>query len=199
MNARQPALRDFLHLTGLGLRARTGAMPAAAPVIDAILTRLERVEPSSSRDAPDRLTIDQWLAPALAEARRAGGMAETLANAFARTEPDLAWRRRRGSEMQRDRFADHHANATIVGPGGLEARDDVWVGVSVMAPQTRYPDHAHPPEEVYLSLSDGEWRQGQEPWHRPGIGGLVHNPPNVLHAMRSGPRPLLAIWCLLLA
>jgi hypothetical protein len=173
-------------------------MRAAAPVIDAVLARLERVAPSPSRDARDRLAVEGWLGPALAEARRAGGMAEALANAFAAIEPDLAWGRRRGSEAGRDRFADHHANATIVGPGGLEAREDVWVGVSVMAPQIRYPDHAHPPEEVYLSLSDGEWRQEQRPWHRPGIGGLVHNPPNVLHAMRSGPRPLLAIWWLLL-
>ena len=199
MNARQPALRDFLHLTSRGLRAQAGVMPAAAPVIDAVLTRLERVEPSSSGDGHDRLAVEGWLAPALAEARRAGGMAETLANALAAMEPDLVWRRRPGSEKHAGRFADRHANATIVGPGGLEARDDVWVGVSVMAPETRYPDHAHPPEEVYLSLSDGEWRQEQKPWHRPGIGGLVHNPPHVLHAMRSGSGPLLAIWCLLLA
>ena len=65
-----------------------------------------------------------------------------------------------------------------------------------MAPNTRYPDHRHPPEEVYLVLSPGEWRQGDGAWHEPGPGGVVHNPPAIVHAMRSGDTPLLAIWCL---
>ena len=31
------------------------------------------------------------------------------------------------------------------------------VGVSLMAPAVQYPDHRHPPEEVYLALvDDGE-------------------------------------------
>ena len=199
MNARQPALRDFLGLTRQGLRAQAGAMPAAVGVIDATWARLERVAPSSPPEAPDRLAVAAWLEPALAETRRVGGTPGALADAFAAIEPDLAWRPRPGSEEGGDRFADRHANATIVGPGGLEPRQDVWVGVSLMAPETHYPDHAHPPEEVYLALSDGEWRQEQHPWHRPGIGGLVHNQPNVTHAMRSGAKPLLASRCLLLA
>jgi quercetin dioxygenase-like cupin family protein len=84
----------------------------------------------------------------------------------------------------------------IVGPGGLESRDDVWVGASVMAPHVRYPDHQHLPEEVYLVMSPGEFRQGDAPWFEPGVGGTFYNPPNIVHAMRSGESPLLAIWCL---
>ncbi|HJV72663.1 MAG TPA: dimethylsulfonioproprionate lyase family protein, partial [Noviherbaspirillum sp.] len=34
-------------------------------------------------------------------------------------------------------------------------------------------------------------------WFHPGIGGGIHNAPNSLHAMRSGPAPFFAIWCLL--
>ena len=91
---------------------------------------------------------------------------------------------------------DGHANALIVGPDGLEPREDARVGVSLMAPAVQYPDHRHPPEEVYVALSPGEWRQGDGPWHAPGPGGLVYNPPGIVHAMRSGKTPLLAIWCL---
>ena len=29
------------------------------------------------------------------------------------------------------------------------------VGISLMAPHVRYPDHRHPPEEVYVSLAGG--------------------------------------------
>lgn len=46
---------------------------------------------------------------------------------------------------------------TILGPGGIEERDDVWVGATLMAPLVTYVDHDHPPEEVYLALTPGEW------------------------------------------
>jgi hypothetical protein len=39
-----------------------------------------------------------------------------------------------------------------------------------MAPNTRYPDHRHPPEEIYVVLSGGQWRQASGPWYEPGIG-----------------------------
>jgi quercetin dioxygenase-like cupin family protein len=60
----------------------------------------------------------------------------------------------------------------------------------------RYPDHRHPPEEIYIAMSRGEWRQASNPWHEPGIGNLVYNPPNIVHAMRSADQPLLAVWFL---
>ena len=84
----------------------------------------------------------------------------------------------------------------IVGPHGLEPRDDVWVGVSLLAPAVLYPDHRHLPEEIYLVLSKGYWRQESDAWLQPGIGGIVYNPPDIVHAMRSGEAPLFAIWCL---
>ena len=89
-----------------------------------------------------------------------------------------------------------HANATIIGSEGLEIRRDVWIGASLLAPHTRYPDHRHPPEEIYVVLSGGQWRQASNPWHEPGVGGFVYNPPNIVHAMRSTERPLLALWFL---
>jgi hypothetical protein len=70
------------------------------------------------------------------------------------------------------------------------------IGVSLMAPNLQYPDHRHPPAEVYYSLSPGSWRQGDGPWVTPGIGGLIYNPSNIVHSMRSSDVPLLAIWCL---
>jgi quercetin dioxygenase-like cupin family protein len=119
-----------------------------------------------------------------------------LADGFAGIEPQLGWKIRAGAEMQGERFVNGHANATIIGPEGLEIRNDVWIGVSLLAPHIQYPDHRHPPEEVYVVLSGGQWRQERDPWHEPGIGGLVYNPPNVVHAMRSMELPLLALWFL---
>ena len=56
----------------------------------------------------------------------------------------------------------------ILGPAGLENRRDVWFGVSLLAPHVRYTDHSHAPEETYLVLSDGEFRQGDGDWFTPG-------------------------------
>ena len=41
-----------------------------------------------------------------------------------------------------------------------------------------------------IAMSRGEWRHASKPWHEPGIGNLVYNPPNIVHAMRSAAQPL---------
>ena len=85
----------------------------------------------------------------------------------------------------------------IVGPNGLEDRHDVWVGLSLLAPGVRYPDHNHSPEEIYLVLTDGQFRQGDGGWFTPGLGGTFYNEPSIRHAMASpAATPLLAVWCL---
>lgn len=121
-----------------------------------------------------------------------------LAKTFLSIEPLLKWRRRPGGgPAASGNFEDGHANAMIIGPGGFEPRTDVWLGVSLLAPDVRYPDHFHAPEEVYLVMSPGEFSQGEGPWFAPGIGGSFYNPPGIVHAMRSGAQPLFAFWLLL--
>ena len=111
---------------------------------------------------------------------------------------DLVWAQRPAGSDDPPGFRDAHANATIVGVDGLEVRDDIRIGASLVAPGIAYPAHRHPPEELYLVLSDGEWRNTDHDWWAPGVGGLVHNPPGIEHAMRAGDGPLFAIWCLLI-
>lgn len=118
------------------------------------------------------------------------------ARALLALSPALSWWHRTADVIPGSPFANGHANATVVGRGGLEERDDVWVGISLMAPGVEYPEHHHPPEEVYLVLSPGHWQQAGGDWFEPGIGELVYNTPHIMHAMRSGSAPLLATWCL---
>lgn len=146
--------------------------------------------------AAARVPVCHHLPAALERARSLAGHVADLANAFAAIEPQLRWKTRPGAEAHGEQFFSHHANANIVGAEGIETREDVWIGVSLMAPGTRYPDHRHPPEEIYVVLSDGEWCNTETPWHAPGIGNLVYNPPNIVHAMRSAQQPLLALWFL---
>ncbi len=119
-----------------------------------------------------------------------------LASAFAAVEAKLRWTHRRNSGTLGARFRDGHGNAMLIGPGGIEERSDVWVGATVMAPDITYPDHDHPPEEVYIALSPGEWWNAAMDWTEPGPGGIIYNPPGILHAMRSGAQPFLALWFL---
>lgn len=168
---------------------------ASRALVDEIFAGLGRARGARARQSA-RLPACRYLEPALA---RAGEWAEgaALVRAFAALSPALAWYRRIGSEAHGEAFHDGHANAFLVGPGGFADLAGVAVGVSLLAPHVRYPDHRHPPEELYLVLSPGCWRRGSSGWFEPGVGGLVHNPPDVVHAMRADARPLLAVWCLL--
>jgi hypothetical protein len=89
-----------------------------------------------------------------------------------------------------------YATTEIAGPDGIERRGDVWIGVSSLAPFAAYPRHRHAPEEVYLALSPGAYRQGAGEWFEPGIGGAFYNPPHEVHELRAGSAPMLAVWVL---
>ena len=124
-----------------------------------------------------------------------GGNLGKLAVALREIEPNLSWNNQ--SERRKSAvLAENYADSFIVGPRGFVPSSRVEIGVSVMAPHTTYPDHRHPPEELYLVLSQGEWRQNADAWHEPGVGGVVYNPANIVHAMRANAKPLFAIWCL---
>ena len=122
-----------------------------------------------------------------------------LAEALAKLEPEFHWAvRPSGGANSSSNWPGGHANAMIIGPGGLEERSDVAVGVSLLAPNVRYPDHNHGPEEIYLVLTPGLFQHGTSGWFEPGPGGTLHNVPNIQHAIASGSDPLLAVWCLLM-
>jgi hypothetical protein len=161
---------------------------------------LARMEQPGTARAGDgsRLPVCAYLDVALAIDTSYDPSLGRLVEAFKDIEPMLEWRRRtKYDHSASDNFVDGHANAMIIGPGGLEERSDLWLGVTLMAPHVRYPDHDHAPEEVYLVLSEGEFKQGEGSWFSPGIGGSFYNIPGIKHAMRSVDTPLFALWALL--
>ncbi len=195
MTSRPADLETFLDAALAAFGARATDAPARVSVsrIGAALQRPGAVSPEPGA----RLPVCDLLGDAADPARFAAPDLRRVAETFAAIEPRLVWRRRSGDCPNASAsFAAGHANALIVGPGGLERRSDVWLGVSLMAPDVRYPDHSHPPEETYLVLSEGEFRHGASGWFSPGVGGTLHNPPGIGHAMRSGAAPLLAFWAL---
>lgn len=193
---RDTALQNFIDVTRQALAARLSPEKPAGQVAAKIFAALEN--PGAIADTPSlRQPVCDQLDAALENARKDASDIAVLADTFQTIEPRLSWSPRPGAEKVSEAFASGHANATIIGPDGIETRSDVRIGVSLMAPQVQYVDHHHPPAEVYLVLSPGTWRQADRPWHEPGVGGTVFNTPNIVHAMKSGEAPLFAIWCLL--
>lgn len=195
MHASEPrdaALQRLLVALGAALTARCRPGSPAAALAARIDSALATAGAAAPVQPGHTLPVCAQLTGAIATAR--DGPCPAVAGALADLAPRLRWTRRPGATDPA--FRDSHASTRLTGPEGLERRDDVVVGVSLLAPRVRYPDHQHPPEELYLVLSAGQWRQQDGPWHEPGPGGIVHNPPGIRHAMRSGGAPLLAIWCL---
>jgi len=149
-----------------------------------------RLLPDNNPVAPEPIRL-----PVCALLGEALSAATPLLDAFRAVEPRLSWQPRKGDAGD-ERFKACHANTMLVGPGGLESRSDLWVGATLMAPNTSYPVHHHPPQEIYLVLSEGEWWKQETGWFSPGPGGTVHNCPDALHAFRSVAKPLLALWAL---
>lgn len=144
---------------------------------------------------PQRLPVCTWFDQVLEAPPAEPDLAALFASLQA-VSPLLPWRRRSGGATASANFDADHANAMLLGPGGIEQRHDIWLGMSLLAPRTRYPDHRHTPEETYLVLSPGQFRHGDSDWFEPGMGGSFYNTPDILHAMRADKAPLFALWAL---
>ena len=192
---RSDALSRFLDAARNTLCALVESGTPAGDAAERIFGALAASTGTIVRSEAEAPPACQYLSAALDRARGVASIA-SLAAAFSDLAPELAWRGRPGAEAHGEEFSEGHANTLIVGPGGLEQRDDVLVGASLVAPGVRYVDHHHPPEEIYIVMSGGEWYREGKGWYVPGAGGTVYHPPNVVHAMRAGSAPLLAVWTL---
>ncbi|MEI2807192.1 dimethylsulfonioproprionate lyase family protein [Albidovulum sp.] len=193
---RDPAVAEFLGVLEAAVMACApeGSEERSAALRAFDCCRRLTGAPSAAAALPQ--AVCAVLPDALAVARDAGrpALRRVVAGAFAALAPRLQWRPR--TSATDPAFRDAHANAMVLGPSGIELRDDVQIGATLMAPGTLYPNHSHPPEEVYLALTPGEWWNTRMDWTDPGPDGLIYNPPGITHAMRSGTAPFLAVWML---
>jgi len=202
VTARDPDFQELLDAFFDGLAAKVEPGSAAAGAV----ARVKIAAGTMGKSAPGSFGDDlpaacAHLPAALANARAAGGAAARAAAALEKLGPRIGWYRRQGLDAEAEPdFPERHALASLIGPadrtGSLEVRDDLRVGISLVAPGASYPDHRHPPEELYLALTAGSWRQDRGPWFSPGPGGIVYNTSNIFHGMRAANEPQLALWCL---
>lgn len=194
MTLRSSGLQSFLDAALEAMR-KFAVDPDARRTIERVAAAL--ATPARPRTGPGgRLPVCALLGDALASAAADPLLARAVAG-FEAIEPRLVWDLKENPGATASPcFDEQHANTMIVGPRGLEERDDVWLGATLMAPAARYPDHSHPPEEVYLVMSPGEFRQADAGWFSPGIGGSLYNPPWIMNAMRAVGSPFFAFWTL---
>jgi hypothetical protein len=149
--------------------------------------------------APHRLqaSLEPFLSQALIDAPRNDKHLVAAVEALGTILPHVTWIKRQAQSDQDDSFVERHGHGIITGPGGLFESSTLTLGLALMAPDTCYPYHQHPPAEFYVVLSPGEWYREDEGWWSPGAGGIVLNPASCVHAMRSADVPLLALWGLL--
>ena len=112
-----------------------------------------------------------------------------------RLHGDLAWSQTYGAADVSAAFLDRYGWTELIGLTGPIASQRLACGFLLLGPAVEYPSHHHPAEEIYLVLSGtADWRRGDEPWMQRPPGALVHHPPDMRHAMRTGDAPLLALY-----
>ena len=191
---RPAALARFISAFDAGTRGMLGDGHPASAITQRVCSALQRPSGDAGDGSCQTLPACRHLDAALAHTSAGAASLAELADALHALAPLLLWCR--STRAGTPEFSEGHANTQIVGPDGMERRSDVVLGASLLAPNVAYPFHGHPPEEIYLVMSEGEWFTREAGWYSPGIGGIVHHPPDVMHAMRSGATPLLAVWCL---
>ena len=194
MNSRNKALSEFItaHKTVVDTLTQSS--------IKTFLNRCHESLPKSGepncKDVSNLEPVCKYIPESLKLARNQSPELIQLAQKFDNLYRHLPWYPSNRSSDKNEAFYNGHANAVITGNGGLEEHKSVRFGASLIAPHLEYPYHRHPPEEGYLVISEGDWRQGSGGWFHRNPGETVHNVPNIWHAMRSGKSPLLAVWML---
>ena len=99
-----------------------------------------------------------------------------------------------------DHFMANYAFVQMVG-SQFDAMPVPWpntrirLGITLQGPNTYYPPHNHPAEEIYIVLAGaGAWRQGEQPWRERPPGSIIFHSSLEPHAMRTGGAPLLALF-----
>ena len=151
---------------------------------------LDRPEPAAS------LGVLRHLDAALATA--ATRPLGVIAQAFAAAHPSCRWRQNANyiADPALAGFCAGYGYTEVIGDQAFVASAAVRAGFMLLAPETTYPSHHHPAEEVYHVLSGtAEWQRGSEPWHARPPGSAIHHPPHMPHATRTLAEPLLVLYC----
>jgi hypothetical protein len=189
---RSPDLQSFLTLTEAAIRYASGATNRCGWLPNEYLRRYRRrlARPERGGGSAARLPPS------------ADGTGERALSARSAWRPGRCVCRHRAATPLEDVGRRRHAGRVLL----ERARQCYNRRLGGTRDTARCPDRCQPHGTGYAisrpsSSTQGDlyrnverqWHQTSGPWHEPGIGCLVYNHPNVVHAMRSTEQPLLAL------
>jgi hypothetical protein len=138
------------------------------------------------------LPVLRWLSDIAGDGAAFGG---DLAAAVCQAARSLAWRQTYTAKDIDRVFLDNYGWSEILGRNGPLESEQIACGLLMLGPSTLYPRHRHEAEEMYLPLSGtASWQQGDAVWRERSPGTPIYHASNEPHAMRTGARPLLALY-----
>ncbi|MFS8147310.1 dimethylsulfonioproprionate lyase family protein [Rhizobium sp. BR 249] len=190
---RPQPLQEFLNGVG-GLMLSAEAPAVASFVAGKVLQKLLKTGKMRAEGQP-LPGAPEGLDDAVAHLAKSGRKYEALAGQFRSLADSLLWRRGRSGPFASLNFGNTHSHAVVVGPGGMEERADLRLGVIYMNRYTRFPDHVQTQPRAFLLLSPAEISLGDSQWFSAATGTVFANDAGQSFAIRCTARPLLAVWC----
>jgi quercetin dioxygenase-like cupin family protein len=81
------------------------------------------------------------------------------------------------------------------GPPALIKDAEISFGLMFLGPQTHYPLHSHPADEIYYTVTGPSfWRTADDAWSSREAGEIIHHPSWIPHATLAGDRPLVLLY-----
>jgi len=171
-------------------RRQTG-FDALAHELGSVLAHLKAVDYRDGSLQGNAHPVESYLTDQATS--RAKPLTDVL-DAFRPLATALPWRYSYSPSADKPGLENRMAWAELVGPQAPFHSDQVCLGLTIIGPHVRYPEHAHPAVEVYYVLS------GTARWTSKGItkaqppGAYILHPSNVVHVMETAEEPLIAAY-----
>ncbi|MBS0396156.1 MAG: transcriptional regulator [Proteobacteria bacterium] len=179
-------------LTSLIEAMRAALLPHAAAAAQPYLAHWPHAHPSRERPAV-ALPVLGWLGTAVAGAP--AGVLRAVAEQLAALATSLEWRRSYSEAEAGARFLERYGYCELAGERGPVPSSALSVGFLLLGPETLYPAHRHPAQELYLPISGiASWQQGGTAFRERAPGDAIVHGVEEPHAMRTGAAPLLALY-----
>ncbi len=142
--------------------------------------------------SPATLPVLRYLESAVHGAPRA---AQAVARELLATAGSLCWRQTYTPAQVSEQFLENYGWTELLGLAGEVPSERLALGFLLLGPETDYPRHAHPAEEIYVPLlGTARWWTEATGWHAVAPLVPVLHEANEAHAMHTGPEPLLALY-----
>lgn len=194
VNLRPPPLQNLINgMCSLMLGPDAPLMPKR--LAGKVFEKLIRPGRFSVEELPAQPDQMGFFHAGLQNLSRQSDLFDNLAANLRALSPRLQWAKNGTGPFASRGFERAHAHAVIVGPTGVEQRTDVRIGITALAPYTRFPDHTQFQPRSFLALSALEFCTEQESWREMKIGDVCYGGGNEIVAMRCTANPFLMLWC----